>query len=245
MSRSRFTLLATVVLAGVLGLALQPLAWPARAFTVFLLVVLPVLAVAQARALRGIEPQQLPRLSLYASSAIMLWLLAIATIVTAAYSQFTARLIGLQSLQLDLFLAWTSFALATATMLYAFGRYFGLQESPVLLHLLPQSVRERLSFIVLSITAGICEELVFRGFLIAALTVPLGSTALAVALSCALFGALHAYQGAPGALRASVLGLGLAIPFVVTGSLLPSVVAHTAIDLAGGLWLVRRLNPQG
>ncbi|MGH7460499.1 MAG: lysostaphin resistance A-like protein [Longimicrobiales bacterium] len=240
----------TRVLALLLGTAaaivllflLRDLPWPVRAFTVFLLVPMPALALNQAHALKRLDPHNLPRAGLYASSVVTLWLLAGGMVVAAAYGRFTPRLIGLTWLRADLLLAWTVFALGAALALYALGRYFGLTESHLLMHLLPQTAREKFAFVFLSITAGICEELVFRGFLISALTVTWG-TAAALVISSALFGLLHAYQGAAGALRAGALGLALAIPFILSGSLLPSIAAHTLIDLIGGLWLVRHLDP--
>ncbi len=40
-----------------------------------------------------------------------------------------------------------------------------------------------------------------------------------------------------GALRAAALGALLALPLLLTGSLLPSMIAHAGIDILAGLWL--------
>ncbi|MGH7467497.1 MAG: CPBP family intramembrane glutamic endopeptidase [Longimicrobiales bacterium] len=231
--------MALVVGAASLWLLLASLPWPARTLTAFLLVPMPALAYVQMKMLARLEADQLPRLSIYISSGIMLWGLAIAAIIAASASDFTPSLIGIRGLEARLLISWTIFGLATAALLYALGRYFGVQESPYLIQLLPRSVGERVAFIGLSITAGICEELVFRGFLISALTVPTGSLAAAAAISTLVFGVLHSYQRVIGVLRAGILGLALTIPFLMTGSLLPSILAHIAIDLTGGLFLGR------
>jgi membrane protease YdiL (CAAX protease family) len=117
------------------------------------------------------------------------------------------------------------------------GRTLRIPESRVLRDLIPETPREKVGFAFLSLTAGITEEFIFRGFLLAALTAVTGSAGVAVALSSAVFGILHAYQNPLGAARAGVLGAVLAVPLLATGSLFPSMVAHAAIDVLSGIWL--------
>jgi membrane protease YdiL (CAAX protease family) len=66
---------------------------------------------------------------------------------------------------------------------------------------------------------------------------------MAVLVSSAAFGMMHSYQRASGALRAGALGALLAAPFLLTGSIYPSMAAHAAYDIVAGLlladWLVR------
>jgi membrane protease YdiL (CAAX protease family) len=64
---------------------------------------------------------------------------------------------------------------------------------------------------------------------------------LAVIVSSGAFGVAHAYQQPAGELRAALLGLVLAVPLLTTGSILPAIAAHIAIDLLSGLWLARYL----
>ncbi|MBL8514270.1 MAG: CPBP family intramembrane metalloprotease, partial [Betaproteobacteria bacterium] len=55
-----------------------------------------------------------------------------------------------------------------------------------------------------------------------------------VLLSSAIFGIAHAYQGRTGVLRTAIVGLMVAVLFVVSGSLWLAIVLHTAVDLYGG-----------
>jgi membrane protease YdiL (CAAX protease family) len=229
-----------VVLAAILWLLTAALPVAARVFLLLLAVPLPALAIAQ---MRMLGDQELPRLPVYASTSISLWLLAFAAVTVSAYSGFTAALIGLRPVLLRPLLSWTVFGLAAAIALYAFSRYFNVKESRLLDQLLPRTSTERLAFVFVSLTAGICEEVIFRGFLIAALTPVFGSIVPAVIASCVLFGVLHSYQGIIGGVRAGILGVALAIPFAVTGSLLPSMIAHTLIDVVAGLWLMSEPDP--
>ena len=55
---------------------------------------------------------------------------------------------------------------------------------------------------------------------------------LSVALSSALFGLVHAAYGPLNVLATGAMGVVLALGFVYTGSLWPSIVAHTLYDMA-------------
>lgn len=231
---------AAVLLTTVVAwLQLGGLSWAVRGWAAVLLVPLPALMIVQARMLRTVD--SIPRGQAYGSSIISLWVLAAATLVVAQLSGYSLARIGLTG-ALDartLLLA----ALLTAggvALLFAF-RLLGFREAPVLRELLPVSTAERLQFVAVSATAGICEEIVFRGFLIAALHAGTGSLALAVLLSSGAFGVVHAYQRPVGALRATLIGALLAIPVVLDGSLFAAILAHTLIDLLSGLWLARYL----
>jgi membrane protease YdiL (CAAX protease family) len=238
-ARTRLTIAAAIA-AVALWLATARLPLPARAFTVFLAVPLPIIAVLQLRSLAGLPLEELPRIPVYFSSALTLWALAIAAILAAQYSGFTPALIGLRALRLDVFAAWVFVGIGSAALLAAVGKILGVRESPLLLHLLPDTTSERIAFIGLSLSAGICEEVVFRGFLLAALMPVLGNTLAALLVSSFLFGVLHAYQNIFGVLRATLLGSALALPYALAGSIYPAMVAHTVIDIVGGLWLAKR-----
>jgi membrane protease YdiL (CAAX protease family) len=108
-------------------------------------------------------------------------------------------------------------------------------EPPVhaTLVLLPRTRRERHLFTVVGLTAGICEEWLYRGFFLAVVSALCGGlpSLLLVLVAAAAFGLAHAYQGAVGVLTTAVLGGVLAGLYLQTGSLLLPVVLHAAIDL--------------
>ncbi len=207
-----------------------------RLLTVFLLSVLPALLILQAR-MEDEVVREMPRRAIYLSSSVALWVLAGVTFVAARDGGFTLEGLGLVMLPPGQLLLWSAGITLVALALVAAGRALRLRETPLLEHLLPRTPGEKAAFLGVSITAGVCEELVFRGFLIPALEVATGSLGLAVVLSCAVFGLLHSYQGMIGIVRTAVLGFVLAIPFLVTGSILPSMIAHAAFDVIAGIWL--------
>ncbi|MEJ2009725.1 MAG: CPBP family intramembrane metalloprotease [Acidobacteriota bacterium] len=98
--------------------------------------------------------------------------------------------------------------------------------------------REKLwAVLAMAPTAGLCEEFLYRGFLLAEATAWFHSVAWGVVVSSAAFGFAHSYQGLNGMVRAGLLGALLAWPVVHTGSLYPSMAAHFAIDAVALLWL--------
>lgn len=231
-----------------LGLAAALVAWwaaaelhpAARVLTALLIGVLPAFSVLQASAVAQLDV--LPsRPKMYASTILGLWALALATAVVAGEARIDPRLLGVLPLPWPSFLLWLVFALAAVGALVVAFKAFGMAETPMLQHLIPQSRSEKWIYIAVCLTAGICEEFIFRGFLVGTLRAATGSAGLAVMLAAGAFGIAHAHQDAAGALRAALLGLVLSIPLLVTGSLYPGIAAHVIVDLVGGLWLSKWL----
>jgi membrane protease YdiL (CAAX protease family) len=107
--------------------------------------------------------------------------------------------------------------------------------------LLPHTREEFRWFAALSITAGICEELLYRGYVLWTFTPSLGLAAAALA-SIVLFGAGHAYQGPSHGIRATAAGAVMTGIVLLTGSLIPAMVLHALMDLGGGVVGYQLLN---
>jgi hypothetical protein len=99
--------------------------------------------------------------------------------------------------------------------------------------ILPHGPNENRLFKVVSITAGVCEETLFRGFLLWYLGVWTG-TAVAIVLSSTLFGLGHSYQGMKQVPRTAAAGLVFACVAVVSRTLWPAIVIHAAMDWNSG-----------
>ncbi|MFF5212682.1 CPBP family intramembrane glutamic endopeptidase [Streptosporangium sp. NPDC000396] len=101
-------------------------------------------------------------------------------------------------------------------------------------HLLPRTAAERWYAAGLSVTAGVTEEIIYRGLLIA-----VGTGALGLSKELAAFGALavfvvgHLYQGWRGMLAVALIGFGLTSLYLRSGSLLLPILLHALIDLRG------------
>lgn len=110
--------------------------------------------------------------------------------------------------------------------------------------ILPQSAVELLPYVALAITAGLCEEFLYRGFAMAALASAGLSAWLVVLLSSLLFGLAHSYQGKGGMMMTFVVGLLLGVSRLTYNSLVPAIFWHSAVDVVAGVagrrYLVRR-----
>lgn len=97
--------------------------------------------------------------------------------------------------------------------------------------MLPRNRQELRLGALLSINAGVVEELVFRLALPAAIYGASGSAVAAVAGSILLFGVMHLYQGIPGVVGTAVVGAVLMALYVISGTIVVPIVLHAIFDL--------------
>jgi len=97
----------------------------------------------------------------------------------------------------------------------------------------PRDNEEQRVFLFLSLTAGVCEEILYRGFLMYVFTGAVGRWP-ALILVAVVFGLAHGFQGRNGMLKAAAAGLVLGLVAVFSGSLLTGMVLHAVLDLTSG-----------
>lgn len=100
--------------------------------------------------------------------------------------------------------------------------------------MLPHSRSDLRVFIPLSLTAGFCEEFLFRGYLLWAFQPAFGLWGAAF-LSVMAFAGGHSYQGLKGVSSAGIVGVLLTVIVLGFGSLWPAIALHALFDIAGGL----------
>jgi membrane protease YdiL (CAAX protease family) len=110
---------------------------------------------------------------------------------------------------------------------------------------LPAFGLEMAAFAVVCLTAGVCEELLYRGWLVNLLRAATGSVWIAIVVGAAVFAIGHAYQGVKAMLRTGFVGLQLAYLFVAVDSLIPGQVIHAAFNLAIGFVLATAVSRLG
>lgn len=226
------------------------LPWAQASGLALFLALLPAAAVAQLRAVKGSE-HELPRLQVYASSAVT-------GVVLALVALGLSRLDGGRPLGFAVtplgdgpptpfrpsLVAWTAgLVLAGLAVTLAFKHLsaaLGLGEDPLLRAILPRTARERRAFAGLSVSAGFGEEMAYRGYVIPMLAPMLGVGG-AVAVSSGVFGLMHAYQGWVGVARTALMGGVMAGGYLMSGSLWPPVVAHAIFDVLAGIVLADHL----
>jgi membrane protease YdiL (CAAX protease family) len=98
---------------------------------------------------------------------------------------------------------------------------------------LPVTEKEKKVWIYVSLTAGITEEIIYRGFLLFALSFlfPDLSVWLVILLSSILFGLAHTYQGfVTGVVRTTIFGIVFSVLYMGLGSIVPLIILHFLID---------------
>jgi len=211
----------------------------ATGFALFLLIGLPVMAAIDARRGVDLEAANEHRSALYVSVALSLSVITTFTLVVMAWQDVTVASVGWRVGEASLSFVWglavAAVGLGLTWGITALSRRIGLGESPLATLLMPRNNAEKWGFLLLSGVASVCEELMFRGFLLWVLTGWLESGWFAAAIVALSFGLAHGYQKLAGILRAVVLGMLLAVPTVLTGSLLPAILAHFWINAAVGM----------
>jgi membrane protease YdiL (CAAX protease family) len=101
--------------------------------------------------------------------------------------------------------------------------------------LLPQSGLELALWLVLSATAGFCEEIMFRGYLQQQFRAATRSTAAAIVLQAVVFGIAHAYQGGRRIVLIAVYGALFGMLAAWRKSLRPGMIGHAMQDSFSGI----------
>jgi len=211
----------------------------AAGYALLLLIGLPILAAIDAHRGVDLEEAAVHRRALYASVALSLLVIASVTGGIAAWQDVTSGDVGWFVESATGGLLWGAGA-AAAGLALVWGmtwaaRAAGLTESPLARLLMPESGAEKAAFLLLSGVAAVCEEYVFRGYLLWALTGWTGSPWFAAVVVSLSFGLAHGYQKLAGVIRAGTLGMLLAVPTILTGSLFPAIIAHFWINGAVGM----------
>jgi membrane protease YdiL (CAAX protease family) len=180
------------------------------------------------------------RLVIYASTVAFQWLL-VGIVAWRAYAH------GISPIALGLIVyspASTVIVTVGLVLLLSGLQYAGIRQTASLpatsysrlreisLRLMPRTLVEALAFSALAVTASLCEEFLYRGFVFIVLFFASGSVALAVVGSSILFSLAHFYQGPRGLITTFVLGLIFAGCRLWVGNLVPVIAAHLARQIA-------------
>jgi uncharacterized protein len=114
--------------------------------------------------------------------------------------------------------------------------HFGVGGAKTVDSLLPQSLVEVLIWIAASVTAGVCEEIAFRGYLQQQLHALSGKVAVGVLGQGLVFGMFHSYQGWKNVVVISLLGVLFGVLAAWRGNLRANIIVHAWADVWEG-WL--------
>lgn len=225
-----------------LGLGKQVAPWWHTILLVVILVGVSVLGGI------GTKKQQLVghQMMTYISTIILEWILL-------AYVWWGLRLrrVPLKSLMGDRYQGWRGFGrdLGYAAIFWIMA-YFVLAVCSLILRILhvgkagppgkvialvPGTPLEFLMWFLVCVTAGICEELIFRGYLLHQFSSIGGKIWIGVVVSSLIFGASHGYEGAAVMIVIFVYGLLFCMLALKTRTLRPGMIAHGWQDFFTGL----------
>jgi membrane protease YdiL (CAAX protease family) len=141
-------------------------------------------------------------------------------------------------------LFWIVSLLVLAALAVILSRFHIESAQRQISQLAPENVAEAALWIALSVSAGICEEFVFRGYLQQQFARATGRTWIGVAVSSLLFGAAHGYEGIAGMLMITVYGTLFSVLAIKRRSLRAGMIAHGWHDSFTGLllWALKRAN---
>lgn len=215
-----------------------------------LVVALPLrAAVVGFRRLRLSSPERLPavRLRVYRDAIVIQWSLVIALLIGWSWLGRSWDGLGLR-LHSGWGLYGVAIGIVVVVLVIARQRGAALANPEVLGEIrtrmqrirvmLPHTPGEFRAFAALAVTAGICEEILYRGFMIWYLGAWMAPTQ-AVAVSALAFGVGHGYQGVRGVVQTGGLGLLLGAIYLVSGTVWGCVVIHALVNLHSGHILMR------
>jgi membrane protease YdiL (CAAX protease family) len=218
--------------------------WDFWLILVVLAIVLPWRGRERMRALLALpEVGSRDRMKLYVMTILFQWALAAAVGWRALARGIRWSELGIASISSPSLLAATvGGAILVAVGHWANVRRMAGSDQPNVVRLralgarlFPRSGRELTLFLGLAATAGLCEEFLFRGFVMAALLRAGLSSWLVVVVSSVMFGIAHLYQGKGGSMGTAILGAAFALIRLAYGNLLPAVVWHSALDVVAGI----------
>jgi len=222
-------------------------------------VIFPILDLKETRLMRTFT-SCMRRINWYRKIIASLWLAVAAAFFTSPISSLVR--VQLDTTESDWMLAHpvsSGIAFNAASALLLLSSLSGLQclwndairqrIAPALASMqfvLPVSIIERRWWIVVSVSAGVCEEILFRGFLFNFLhrAPPTGMQLGAIAaliLTSLSFGSSHLYQGWQGMLSSLLIGMALGVLAIMTGSLLIPILLHILMDVKM-LWMYKPLQ---
>jgi membrane protease YdiL (CAAX protease family) len=129
----------------------------------------------------------------------------------------------------------TGFWIVAAMLLWIFGWLLRIAAPGRNVSMLPHRGIELTLWIALSVTAGICEETIFRGYLQRQFMALTKSAPAGILLSAAAFGAAHAYQGFRMVILICLYGAMFGILAYWRGSVRPGIIAHAWNDSLNGV----------
>lgn len=127
------------------------------------------------------------------------------------------------------------FLIVANLILTVLGHLLKAEPNAAIRNLLPHGTAPIAVYFLLTVTAGICEEIIFRGYLQRQFSAWFKSARVALVLQGIIFGASHGYQGPKLMLIIVVYGTMFGMLAQWRHSLRPGMISHFLQDFIGGV----------
>ncbi|WP_413299562.1 CPBP family intramembrane glutamic endopeptidase [Bacillus sp. 1P10SD] len=206
---------------------------------------------------RKVKTDDKERIKFYKNSIISLWVPTLFILSFVGFTDLTLEQIGLTSISLNTesLAKWVIYSailvgiiFGMAILLFTIGYRFNSKiknsidkmkkeenSKNQFKVMMPETKQEKKLWTLVSLTAGITEEIIYRGFMIFALSYlfPDLSIWLVLIFSSILFGLAHTYQGVSGVVRTTLIGLWFSIVYIGIESIIPLILFHALVDYFG------------
>jgi uncharacterized protein len=233
--------------------------WPDHLLAIIFGIILPLVTVSRTpKNFEGIVFTPRTKNRLYLSNSLALAVMALVIIIVWFWQSRRLGQLGFQSMQPseNLWIAWASIGIFifiyTADVWYNFSaaKLMSTKERFALrTPFLPNSFKELPVFLIMCLSAGIFEEIIFRGFLVTYMQALLQQSpqanGIAIVLPALIFSVAHYYQGWHAVLKIFVMAVLFGMMFLHSQSIYIAMLLHTLVDVAGGLmsiWLYKKTN---
>jgi CAAX protease family protein len=135
----------------------------------------------------------------------------------------------------DFLIAVGFLIVVTGGLLGALDHFLKTAPNQAIRSLLPHGPIELVLFLMTSMTAGFCEELIYRGYLQRQFTALTDAVTGGIIIQAIAFALCHSYQGWKHVLLIAVLGAMLGLLAHWRKSLRPGMIAHALQDGVGGI----------
>ena len=111
---------------------------------------------------------------------------------------------------------------------------------------IPHTLKEKVWYFFVSLTAGIYEEINLRGCIMFLLSDIFPDMHIAVIgiIAALLFGFFHCYQGLSGVVKTSIAGMLFVALYLVTDSIVPGIILHFLVDFSSTFLVGEKVNSE-
>ena len=228
--------------------------WHDHILFILMGILLPIIAI-NSHALRHTEEDphiiipDTPKIHLFYSNGLMLLIGALLVITSWNAGHNDWSKLGFNLIATSPILWW---AVGSLIMLYLIdlivNRQMYTQDNTdqIMETIIPTTFKEYGHFLFLAFTAGIAEEIIFRGFMINYLKAwfagySIGTT-ISIVVPALVFGLTHLYQGIKNMIKIIAIALLLGLIYHLSESLIIVVILHILVDVISGYVAMMALN---